>query len=318
MRLIRFGVMTLCLLLGAVNGAVAGVNIDINLSLFPELVPVPGYPVYYAPREDMNYFFYDGQYWLYEDDDWFVSDWYNGPWEYVDHDDVPVFILRVPVRYYRRPPPYFRGWVYNEPPRWGQHWGYGWERNHHDWNHWDHRHSPAPAPLPDYQRHYSHDRYPDRSEQREIRDRSDYRYQPHDTGHGYDRQPNAREPERRDQHNRSDEHNWQEDSNRRAAPPPAGWQGAPQRNGNAAQPQQEQHNNWQRRIPVSEPRRGQQPGERNEQQPQGNERGNSSHSREPQEQRQQQPNVSLQRGQEQGREQHGDDSRQDQGHGGNR
>jgi hypothetical protein len=26
------------------------VSIGINLPLFPELVPVPGYPVYYAPR----------------------------------------------------------------------------------------------------------------------------------------------------------------------------------------------------------------------------------------------------------------------------
>ena len=27
-----------------------GVSIGINLPLYPELVPVPGYPVYYAPR----------------------------------------------------------------------------------------------------------------------------------------------------------------------------------------------------------------------------------------------------------------------------
>lgn len=313
MRVIRFGVIALCLLLGAANAAVARVNVDIHLSLFPELVPVPGYPVYYAPREEMNYFFYDGLYWVY-DDDWYVSDWYNGPWEYVDREDVPVFILRIPVRYYRRPPLYFRGWVYDEPPRWGLHWGYGWERNHHGWNHWDHRHSPAPAPLPYYQRHYSHDRYPDRDAQRDIRERSDYRYRPRDINvQKHDRYTNDRKPERRDEGSRPDTPNGQGNFNRRAAP---------QRNGEAAQPQpqpqqqQREHgNNWQRRIPVSEVPRGSQNSERNVPLSGGPERGNSSRAREPQEQRPQ-PAASKQGGQGQGREQHGNkDSRQDEGHG---
>ena len=88
MRVIRNGFIVLCLVLGAANTAMARVNIDLNFSLFPELVPVPGYPVYYAPSEDVNYFFYDGMYWVYEDDDWYVSDWYNGPWEYVVISDL--------------------------------------------------------------------------------------------------------------------------------------------------------------------------------------------------------------------------------------
>ena len=61
-----------------------GVSIGINLPLYPELVRVPGYPVYYAPRLDSNYFFYDGMYWVYQEDNWYASSWYNGPWGLVD------------------------------------------------------------------------------------------------------------------------------------------------------------------------------------------------------------------------------------------
>ena len=179
MRVIRCGVMALCLAMGATTPALARVNIDINLSLFPELVPVPGYPVYYAPQEDLNFFFYDGMYWLYEDDGWYTSDWYDGPWEYVDPEFVPVYVLRVPVRYYRRPPQYFYGWRPEAPPRWSTRWGDAWERRHSGWDQWDHRRMPPPAPLPSYQRHYSGDRYPHDEERREIRDQN-YRYRPHD------------------------------------------------------------------------------------------------------------------------------------------
>ena len=42
---------------------------------------VPGYPVYYAPDIGGNYFFYDGRYWVYQDDNWYSSSWYNGPWD---------------------------------------------------------------------------------------------------------------------------------------------------------------------------------------------------------------------------------------------
>lgn len=85
------------------------VSIGINLPAYPQLVRVPGYPVYYAPRLDANFFFYDSMYWVYQDDNWYASSWYNGPWGLVGPEAVPVFVLRIPVRYYRQPPPYFRG-----------------------------------------------------------------------------------------------------------------------------------------------------------------------------------------------------------------
>ena len=92
------------------------VNIGINIPSFPDLVPVPGYPVYYAPRQNSNYFFYDGMYWVYQADNWYASSWYNGPWELVDPYNVPLYELRVPVRYYRHPTEYFRGWRADAPP----------------------------------------------------------------------------------------------------------------------------------------------------------------------------------------------------------
>ena len=112
-----------------------GVSIGINLPVYPELVPVPGYPVYYAPQVNTNYFFYDGMYWVYQRDNWYASSWYNGPWGLVAPEAVPLFVLRVPVRYYRRPPAYFRGWRSEAPPRWGEHWGNSWEQRHQRMGH---------------------------------------------------------------------------------------------------------------------------------------------------------------------------------------
>ena len=146
--------------------------------MYPELVRVPGYPVYYAPRLSANFFFYDGLYWVYRDDSWYASSWYNGPWGPVGREAVPPFVLRVPVRYYRQPPSYFQGWRPDAPPRWGEHWGHEWERSRSGWDRWNRRSVPAPAPLPVYQRGYSGQRYPQQVEQQhEVRDRN-YRYQP--------------------------------------------------------------------------------------------------------------------------------------------
>jgi hypothetical protein len=155
------------------------VSIGINLPLYPELVRVPGYPVYYAPRLNSNVFFYDGLYWVYQDDNWYASSWYNGPWGLVASEGVPLFVLRIPVRYYRQPPAYFSGWRLDAPPRWGEHWGNEWEQQRSGWERWNRSSAPAPAPLPVYQRQYSGDRYP-RVEQQQALHSQEYRYQPRD------------------------------------------------------------------------------------------------------------------------------------------
>ena len=157
------------------------VSIGFNMPVYPQLVRVPGYPVYYAPNSGANYFFYDGLYWVFANDNWYESRWYNGPWRLVGPEFVPLFILRVPVRYYARPPVYFRGWAPGAALRWGVLWGCVWEYRHRDWFWWVHRSVPAAAPLPIYQREYRGDRYPHSVEQqRNIRD-DRYRYQPRDS-----------------------------------------------------------------------------------------------------------------------------------------
>lgn len=156
------------------------VSIGINLSVYPKLVIVPGYPVYYARDLDANFFFYDGAYWVFQDDNWYESSWYNGPWVLVEPEFVPVFILRIPVFYYRRPPAYFHGWRSDAPPRWGEHWGHDWERHRSGWDKWDHGVHHDPAPLPLYQRHYSGERYPRQVERQHELHRKNYHYQPRD------------------------------------------------------------------------------------------------------------------------------------------
>jgi hypothetical protein len=37
------------------------ISIGINVPLYPEFEQVPGYPVYYAPHVNSNYFFRDGR-----------------------------------------------------------------------------------------------------------------------------------------------------------------------------------------------------------------------------------------------------------------
>ena len=85
----RNGIVVLFALMCAVTSAAAqvsvgvwlpGVSIGINMPVYPTLVLVPGYPVYYAPQLNSNYFFYDGMYWVYQGDNWYASSWYNGPW----------------------------------------------------------------------------------------------------------------------------------------------------------------------------------------------------------------------------------------------
>jgi hypothetical protein len=160
---------------------VPGFSIGINLPVFPELVVVPGYPVYYAPRMNADYFFYDGFYWVFnvEDGQWYSSSWYNGPWVFVQPVYVPQPLLVIPFRYYRVRPAYWGGWAYDAPPRWGQHWGRDWESRRTGWDRWDRSRAPAAAPLPTYQRNYPRDRYPAPTQQVSILNEH-YKYQARD------------------------------------------------------------------------------------------------------------------------------------------
>ena len=235
----RYAIIVLWMLFWSASSAVAqmsigiglpGVSIGINLPVYPELVPVPGYPVYYAPRLNSNYFFYDGMYWVYQGDSWYASSWYNGPWGLVAPDVVPLFVLRIPVRYYRQPPAYFRGWQSDAPPRWGEHWGNQWEQHRSGWDKWNHASAPRPAPLPVYQRQYSGDRYP-RVEQQQALHSQNYRYQPRDTvirQHYQERAvQRAPAPSQQGQQGAPQERSPRQQDTPRSNPPPPLQQGGP-------------------------------------------------------------------------------------------
>ena len=177
--------VALWMLLGATTSALAqvsvgiglpGVNIGINLPVYPQWVAVPGSPVYYAPQVNSNYFFYDGLYWDFYNDGWYSSTWYNGPWEFVDPVYVPTYVLWVPIRFYHRQPAYFRSWNAGRPPRWGDHWGRDWQNRHNAV--FGGRNGPAPAraPLPQYQRQFTRDNYPRGAQQLALH-RQHYGYQ---------------------------------------------------------------------------------------------------------------------------------------------
>ena len=40
---------------------------------YETLTLIPGSPVYYAPSISSNFFFYDGMYWVYQNDNWYSS-----------------------------------------------------------------------------------------------------------------------------------------------------------------------------------------------------------------------------------------------------
>ena len=259
----RYGLIVLWMLLCSVTSAAAqvsigiglpGVSIGINLPLYPELVPVPGYPVYYAPRLNSNYFYYDGLYWVYQGDSWYASSWYNGPWGLVAPEVVPLFVLRIPVRYYRQPPAYFRGWRSDAPPRWGEHWGNEWQQHRSGWDRWNRSSAPAPAPLPVYQRQYSGDRYP-RVEQQQALHSQNYRYQPRDAvvRQHYKEQAvqKAPAPSQRGQQGAPQEKSPRQQDIQRSNPPPSVQQSAPA--APRAQPPQKGGENVQRSAPTQAP-----------------------------------------------------------------
>ena len=152
-------------------------DIDVDLPSYPEMQPVPDSPVYYAPNVDSNYFFYDGMYWDYYNDGWYSSAWYNGPWELMDPVYVPTYILWVPIRFYRRPPAFFRAWHSGRAPRWNEHWGRNWLDRHNAVYGGRGTRAPAPAPLPQYQRQYTRDNYPRGAQQYSLHGQN-YGYRP--------------------------------------------------------------------------------------------------------------------------------------------
>jgi hypothetical protein len=157
----------------------SSLGIGLEVRSYPHLVRIPGSPVYCDPRAAANYFFYDGLFWVYREDAWYSSAWYNGPWQGTEPDLVPLFVLRVPLRYYRQRPAAFAGWRPDAPPRWSERWGRAWASRHPGWERVDPREvPPAPAPLPAYQQQFRGERYPQGPEEQSAVRAELYRHEP--------------------------------------------------------------------------------------------------------------------------------------------
>jgi hypothetical protein len=278
----RCGLIGLLVLLCSAASAAAqvSINIGINVPVFPELVVVPAYPVYYAPRLDVNFFFYDGLFWVFQDDGWYVSSWYNGPWELVVPEVVPVYILRIPVRYYRHPPVYFREWRADAPPRWGEHWGHEWEQRRSGWDKWNRGSAPAPAPLPVYQRQYSGARYPRRVEQQQALQSQHYRYRPQDpvARQHYQQQGVKGAPvpaQRGQQQGEPQPRSPKQQAIQRATPPPPPQQGGPSvpRSESPQRGREGVQRSAPAQVPPQQPQQGTARHEQQTQKPHGQERG---------------------------------------------
>ena len=126
----RRAIVSASILVGALLGLEPGpaqaktdVQIGIQIGAAPQLVVVPGTPVYYAPRVPYNYFFYGGQYYVFHDAAWYFAPTFNGPWAVIAVEYVPPPILRVPVAYYRVPPAHWKEHKHAPPP-WAPAWGH--------------------------------------------------------------------------------------------------------------------------------------------------------------------------------------------------
>jgi hypothetical protein len=104
----------------------------------PDMALIPASQVYYTRNYDHDLYRY-GRSWYYVDDDcWYRSSSYNGPFVRIDVSSVPRQISNVPTRYRRAwggPPAHAPAYGYrrNQDGNRGQNQG-GWQRNDRDGN----------------------------------------------------------------------------------------------------------------------------------------------------------------------------------------
>ena len=155
-----------------------------------------------------------------------------------------MYVLRIPVRYYREPPVYFQGWRRDAAPRWDDHWGRDWQQHRAGWDRWDRRTTPAAAPLPAYQRKFQEDRYPHSADRQETIRSQNYRFQPREVVN----QQRVRQDERRDGDSRD---NRRQES--AAQPQPVPQARGPQYDRPAQPQQQAQRPQQERQVQPAQP-----------------------------------------------------------------
>ena len=110
------------MLLSGASATAADVKIQLGLGVPPlvltappQLVVVPGTPVYYAPDVSANLFFYNGRYYTVANGVWSMAPDYTGPWAVIQIGQVPAPVAAVPVEYYKIPPGQLKK---HGPPPW--------------------------------------------------------------------------------------------------------------------------------------------------------------------------------------------------------
>jgi hypothetical protein len=110
------------MLVTATSATAQDVKIDIGLGVPPivltappQLVVVPGTPVYYAPDVSADLFFYRGRYYAVANGVWSRAPAYQGPWAVIQLGQVPPPVVAVPVEYYKVPPGQLKK---HGPPPW--------------------------------------------------------------------------------------------------------------------------------------------------------------------------------------------------------
>jgi len=89
----------------------------------PRMVQVPGLSVFLVAtfeRPGYDMFLCDDRYYIYNDDTWYWSSRFDGPFQYCDEREVPRPIFRVPVDSWRSYP---RRWASAPERRYGGGWG---------------------------------------------------------------------------------------------------------------------------------------------------------------------------------------------------
>ena len=99
------------LTVAAVAGVAAAGDVTINVGWPPPLIVekphvvlVPETRVYRAPSLEFNVFLFDGKYYSFHNDRWFMSVKVGAPWTPLVVERVPVAVRDVPAKYYRVPP----------------------------------------------------------------------------------------------------------------------------------------------------------------------------------------------------------------------
>jgi hypothetical protein len=118
----RVLMLAAALLVSGTSAMASDVKINIGLGVPPivltappQLVVVPGTPVYYAPNIQANLFFYKGRYYTVANGVWAMAPAYTGPWAVIQIGQVPAPVVAVPIEYYKIPPGQLKK---HGPPPW--------------------------------------------------------------------------------------------------------------------------------------------------------------------------------------------------------